>query len=467
MFSPSDRLRSIWTQAVSLGWPVAVQQTLNTLMRTVDILVTGFFSPAAVAAIGLADLYSRLPLRVGMGLGSGAIALSSQETGRGAGVTRDRAVTQALLLGLLAGLPLAAVGLLFSEPLISVLGATATVARTGGTYLAIVLAVAPLRIVGFVGARALQGTGDTRTPMAVNGTATLLNIVLSVALGLGVAGAPRLGIVGVGIATAVGRTVEAVALVGVILSPRVSLSLARPRGLLLTRQLLAVSVPDIVGGLSTELARFPFNSLVLLFGTEANAAYHIANRVYQQFTAPLFRAFRTVSSILVGQELGAGRPDDARYAAYAICGLSLATLGVAGGLLFAFAGPLATVFTDDLATIGYAADFNRAFAVAMVFIGVYFPFSGSLKGAGDTRTPFWAGVVGSYVFLLGASYLLAVTLGYGIVGVYVGIVLSYVARAAIVGARMGGRDWTDLAARMIDERAAADGDRDDRTDRRG
>ncbi len=467
MFSPSDRLRSIWTQAVSLGWPVAVQQTLNTLMRTVDILVTGLFSPAAVAAIGLADLYSRLPLRIGMGLGSGAIALSSQETGRGAGVTRDRAVTQALLLGLLAGLPLAAVGLLFSEPLISVLGATATVARTGGTYLAIVLAVAPLRIVGFVGARALQGTGDTRTPMAVNGTATLLNIVLSVALGLGVAGAPRLGIVGVGIATAVGRTVEAVALIGVILSPRVSLSLARPRGFLLTRQLLAVSVPDIAGGMSTELARFPFNSLVLLFGTEANAAYHIANRVYQQFTAPLFRAFRTVSSILVGQELGAGRPDDARYAAYAICGLSLAILGVAGGLLFAFAGPLATLFTDDLATIGYAADFNRAFAVAMVFIGVYFPLSGSLKGAGDTRTPFWAGVVGSYVFLLGTSYLLAVTLGYGIVGVYVGIVLSYVARAAIVGARMGGRDWTDLAARMIDERAAADGDRDDRTDRRG
>jgi putative MATE family efflux protein len=452
---PSDRLRSVWAQTVSLGWPVAVQQTLNTLMRTVDILVTGFFSPAAVAAIGLADLYSRLPLRIGMGLGSGAIALSSQETGRGAEDTRDRAITQALLLGFLAGLPLVAVGLAFGEDLVALLGASSEVARLGGQYLAIILVAAPMRIAGFVGARALQGTGDTRTPMLINGSATLLNILLSLALGLGLAGLPRLGIVGVGVATAVGRTVETGLVTATIASDRVSLSFARPRGLLLTRQLLEVAVPDVAGGLNTEIARFPFNSLLLLFGTEATAAYHIANRLYQQLAAPLFRAFRTVSSILVGQALGSDRPDDARYTAFAICGLSLAVLGALGALLFAGAGPLSTIFTDDPATIRFATGFNRTFAVAMALIGIYFPFSGALKGSGDTRTPFWAGVVGSYVFLLGVSFLLAVTLDYGLSGVYVGIVLSYVSRAVIVGARMFGDDWAELAARMIDEREAA------------
>ena len=452
-----ERVRSVGNRTLDLGWPVAVQQTLNTLMRTVDILVTGFFSPVAVAAIGLADLYSRIPLRIGMGLGSGAISLSSQETGRGSTDTRDRAVTQALLIGLLCGIPLIAVGLLFSEALIGLLGADAAVAREGGRYLAIVFAAAPMRIVGFVGARALQGTGDTRTPMVINGGATGLNILLSIALGLGVAGAPRLGTVGVGIATAVGRTVEAVLVVGVLLSDRTSLSLARPRGLLLTRQLLEVSVPDIVGGLGTEVANFPFNSLVLLFGTEANAAYHIGKRIYQQFTAPLFRAFRTVSSILVGQELGAGRPDDARSTAGVVAGISLTTLGAIGVLLFVAAEPLATLFTRDATTIGFATEFNRAFAVAMVFIGIYFPLSGALKGAGDTRTPFYAGIVGSYVFLLGASYLLAVVLDFGLTGVYVGIVLSYVSRAAIVGVAIRSDEWTELAARMIADRESAEG----------
>ncbi|WP_203229063.1 MATE family efflux transporter [Halobellus captivus] len=453
---PSERARSVWRRTFDLGWPVAVQQTLNTLMRTVDILVTGFFSPVAVAAIGLADLYSRIPLRIGMGLGSGAIALSSQETGRGDDVTRDRAVTQALLIGALCGIPLVIVGLLFSRGLIGLLGAEADVAREGGRYLTIVFAAAPMRIVGFVGARALQGTGDTRTPMLINGGATGLNILLSIALGLGLAGAPRLGIVGVGIATAVGRTVEAVLVVGVFLSGRTAVSLVWPRGTLLARQLLEVSVPDIVGGLSTEVANFPFNSLVLLFGTEANAAYHIANRIYQQFTAPFFRAFRTVASVLVGQELGAGRPAEARETASVISLFSLGTLGAIGVLLFVAAEPLATLFTRDAATIGYATDFNRTFALSMAFIGLYFPFSGALKGAGDTRTPFYAGVVGSYVFLLGSSYLLAVTLGFGLTGVFAGIVLSYAARAVIVGVEILGDDWTALAARLIAEREAAD-----------
>ncbi|WP_188877250.1 MATE family efflux transporter [Halarchaeum nitratireducens] len=452
----SARVRSVWRDAVSLGWPIALQQTLNTLMRTVDVLITGFFSPAAVAAIGLADLYSRVPLRVGMGLGSGAIAISSQETGRASSATRDRAIAQALLVGALAGLPIAVVGVLGSEFLIDALGAERGVVLLGGQYLAVVLAAAPFRITGFVGARALQGIGDTRTPMLVNGAATGLNILLSVALGLGVGPAPRLGIVGVGIATAASRVVEATLLIGAIRSPRTAVSLARPRDIVVTRQLLAVSTPDVAGGLSTEVANFPFNALLLLFGTEATAAYHIANRLYQQLTAPLFRAFRTVSSIRVGQALGAGDRDEARYVAGAVCALSLLTLGAAGTGLFVGAEPLVGLFTDDAATIDDAVAFTRAFAVAMACIGVYFPLAGALKGAGDTRTPFYGGLVGAYGFLLGSSYVLAVTLGFGIVGVCVGIVLSWAARAAIVGAGVLRGDWAGLAAQLIEERAALD-----------
>ena len=456
MFPLSDRLRALWRRTVSLGWPVAVQQALTTLMRTVDVLVTGFFSPVAVTALGLADLYARIPLRIGMGLGSGAIALSSQETGRESEELRDRAVTQALLVGALAGVPILLAGLLFSHVLIEVLGAESGVVRLGGQYLTIILAAAPMRIVGFVGSRALQGTGDTRTPMVINGGATVLNILLSVGLGLGVWIAPTLGIVGVGIATAVSRTVEAALIVGAIATDRTTPSLATPRDPVITKQLIAVSVPDVAGGLSSELARFPFNSIVLLFGTEATAAYHIANRAYQQFSAPFFRAFRTVGSIVVGQELGAGRVDEARFSAGAICALSVVTLTAVGTLLFVGAEPVARLFTGDATTVAYAAEFNRTFAVSMLFIGVYFPLSGSLKGAGDTRTPFWAGIVGSYVFLLGASYLLAVVLDLGLLGVYVGVVLSYVSRAAIVGAGLLWGGWADLAARMISERAESD-----------
>ena len=450
------RLRSIYRRMVGLGWPIAVQQTLTTLMRTVDIVVTGLFSPAAVAAIGLADLYAQIPLRVGLGLGAGAIALSSQDTGRGADLTRDRAITQALLIGALCGLPLVAVGLLFSDALISLLGAESEVVRLGGTYLLIVFAAAPFRIVGLVGARSLQGAGDTRTPMVVNGGANAVNVLLTVSLGLGVGVAPRLGIVGVGLATAISRLCEAVAITGAMASPWTPVSLSRPREFAVTRQLVRVSAPTFAEGMSTSLANFPFNSLLLLFGTEATAAYHIGRRIYQQLTGPLYRSLSTVTSIIVGQRLGEGDPDGARYAATAILWFGVALLGVAGVLLFVGSEALVAVFTDDRTTADYAVQFTRVFGVSMLFFGVFFPLAGALRGAGDTRTPFYARLLGAFVFLLGVSYLLAVPLGYGLLGVYVGTVLSYACWAAVATAGFRWGDWAGTAASMMAERAEAE-----------
>ncbi len=454
-----DRLLVVWRRALALGWPIAVQQTLNTLMRTVDIVVTGLFSPAAVAAIGLADLYAQVPLRIGLGFGAGAIALSSQDTGRGADLTRDRAVTQALLIGALSGLPLVAVGLLFGHALIGLLGAESAVVRQGGTYLAIVFAAAPMRIVGLVGARSLQGTGDTRTPMLVNGSASLLNILLTVTLGLGVWVAPALGIVGVGVATAVSRTFEALTLAGAIASGRTPLSLSRPRSLTITRQLVAVSLPSFAEGMSSSVASFPFNALLLLFGTEVNAAYHIGRRLYQQLAGPFYRAFSTVTSIVVGQALGEGDVEAARYATRAILAFSVALLGCAGLVLFVGAEPLVNVFTRDRATAGYAVGFTRVFGVSMVWFGVFFPLAGALRGAGDTRTPFYARLLGSFGFLLGLSYLLGVTLGYGLPGVYVGVALSYLCWAVVVavGFRWGG--WVETASALMTERSESESTR--------
>lgn len=450
-----ERVLAIWRRTVSLSWPIAVQQTLTTLMRTVDIVVTGLFSPAAVAAIGLADLYAQIPLRMGIGLGTGAIALSSQDTGRGAGAARDQAITQALVIGFAIGLPLVAVGVTVAPALISILGAERGVVQLGQRYLTIVFAAAPMRIVGLVGARSLQGTGDTRTPMVVNGTANAINILATVGLGLGVGPLPELRIVGVGLATALSRTVEAVAITAAISNDRTGLSLVRPRDLTITRQLVSVSLPNFAEGMSTSVANFPFNALLLTFGTEVNAAYHIGRRVYQQLTGPLYRSYSTAASIVVGQTLGEGEPAAARFSGFAIAALSILTLGIAGATLFVGAGPIARIFTGDAATLGYAITFTRVFGVSMVFFGIFFPFAGSLRGAGDTRTPLYARFTGTFGFMLGFAYLTGVTLGYGLPGVYVGIVLSYAWWALVVAAGFLWGGWADRAAELMAERADA------------
>ncbi|MFB6132342.1 MAG: MATE family efflux transporter, partial [Halanaeroarchaeum sp.] len=359
MTEDRGRFLDVWRRTFSLGWPVVAEHTLSTLMRTVDVLVTGLFSPAAVAAVGLADLYGQIPLRVGLGLSTGAITLSSQDTGRGAARTRNRAITQAFVLGALSGLPFVLVGWWMGPLLIDVLGAESTVVRLGGRYLALVFAAAPMRIVGNVGAGSLQGIGDTTTPMYVNGAANLLNIVLTLVLGLGLWVAPPLGIVGVGLGTAISRTVEAVAFAGAIFSARTPIAFTWPRDFTVTRQLVSVSVPRVAEGMSKTLANFPFNGLILLFGTEANAAYHIGRRIFQQISAPSYRAFGVVSNVLVGQTLGSETPGEARFETRVLVWLAVIVLGGLGVVLFLVAEVASGLFTDDPATRNAAIVFTR------------------------------------------------------------------------------------------------------------
>lgn len=445
---------SVWRRTVSLSWPIAIQQMFTTLMRTVDIIVTGLFSPAAVAAVGLADLYAQFPLRVGLGLGTGAIALSSQETGRGAVSSRDRAITQALLIGFLLGLPLVLVGILLSQGLIAILGAEREVVRLGGIYLMIVFAASPMRIVALVGARSLQGTGDTITPMLINGGANIVNIVLTVTLGLGLLGLPRLEIIGVGLATAISRTLEAIVTTGAIAGPWTEPGLARPQGLTITRQLVVISLPQFGEGMSSALAEFPLNAIILLFGTEANAAYHIGRRIYQQIGGPLYRSYSVASSIIVGQLLGEGRPMEARFACMAISAFSLATLGIAGSVLFVFAAPIAGIFTSDPETLAFAIVFTQVFSMAIVIFGVFSPVAGTLRGAGDTLTPFVGRISGVIIFLLGFSYVVSVWLDAGLLGVYMGLLLNYLWWVVVVtwGFLRGG--WAEKASSLIEEREA-------------
>ncbi|MFB6132343.1 MAG: MATE family efflux transporter, partial [Halanaeroarchaeum sp.] len=98
------------------------------------------------------------------------------------------------------------------------------------------------------------------------------------------------------------------------------------------------------------------------------------------------------------------------------------------------------------------------YAVSLLFMGIFGPLAGALRGAGDTRTPMVARLIGDFGAMVGISYLLAVPLGFGMTGVYVGLFLSFVCMAAVVAVGIRWRDWEGLAAAMIDERSPIEDD---------
>lgn len=155
----------------------------------------------------------------------------------------------------------------------------------------------------------------------------------------------------------------------------------------------------------------------------------------------------------MGQTLGEGNPDNARFAGFAITGLGVGTIGVISAGLFLVAPRLAAVFSNDLTTIGYTVDFTRTYAVALLFMVILFVFAGGLRSAGDTRTPLYAQFTGQFGFMLGFSYLIGVVFGYGLIGVYLGIVLTYAWGALVVALGFILGKWAETAAALIDERA--------------
>ena len=448
-----SRLRSVWRRVFALAWPVMAEQTLRTLMRTVDVAVTAAISPAAVVAVGLADLYARFPLRVGLGLGGGAISLSSQDTGRNATATRDEAVTQAILVGALVGVPFAAFGLLFGADAIRLLGADSEVVRLGGTYLAVVLATAPARHVALIAARSLQGTGDTRTPMYVNAVANVGNIVGSAGLGLGYFGFPELGVFGVGLATAAANVFTAVSLSAAIASDATEAGFARPKSAVVTKQLFVVSVPKIAEGLSSALAEFPFNAVLLTFGTNVNAAFQIGRRAYQQVTGPLSRGYSVAASVVVGQALGEGDPEGARYNGWAVAALGIVTVGLVGLLLAVYARPLVSLLDDTPETLRYAVPFAQVYGLSAPFLVSFTALSGSLQGASETRIPLLARATGMFGFLVGFAYVAGVVLGWGVTAAYWSVGLSNAWMALVVAAGFHWSGWADRAGGMMAERS--------------
>ena len=454
------RLWQVWKRVFGLSWPVMAEQVLRTLMRTTDLVVAGFFSPAAVAAVGLADIYARFPLRFGIGLGDGAIALSSQDTGADATANRDQAVSQALLLGLLGGIPFILFGLALNEWAIAILGglaeagAMAEVVDYGSTYLLIIMLSAPAVHVNFIAARAIQGTGDTRTPMYVNAAVNALNICLTVGLAFGVGPLPELSIIGIAAATAIADTLGATVFLLVIASPLSELGYVRPRGMVIARQLVLISWPRIAEGLSEMIAEFPFNAILLAFGTEVNAAYHIGRRMYQQVASPLGRGYGVAANVLVGQSLGEGDPGRAYYYGWAATGLSVLTVGGLCALLFAFAEEFVLIFTRDPVTVGYATAFARAYAISAVFIAAYIVLAGSLRGGSETVTPFVARMIGTFVFLLGFTYVVGIGLGYGVYAAYVAVVLDFAFRVVFIGTIFYRRRWVERGTSMMFERGS-------------
>jgi len=448
------------TEAFDLAVPVMVTGGLRVAIRAADFVMVGLaVGDAAIAGLELGFQYYFLGFGLSLAVSSGTISVVSRLQGAGERARADLAVKQSLWLSLLVSAPLVVVTWLYADPMVGVLTNDPQVIDLGARYLSVVMLALPARFWGMVAARALAGSADTRTPMYVRLVGVVTNVVLNAVLIFGLLGAPKLGVTGAALGTAIANVLAAAVFFALLVSGRYDVTLrlgGRQVDVGLLAEIVRVALPLAGMRIAQTFGRFPFLFVLGVLGTPTVAAYAIGRRVMLFALMPAW-GYATAASTLVGQHVGAG--DDAAATDYGwqSMRIALVTQLLIAAVIAVAARPVALLFGTGYPDLAVA--FIRVFALLVAGFSVARTMRGSLRGAGDTRWPLYGTLLGMYVFRLPISLLalpvgagvtlgplsVAPGLGLGLPVVYVALVGDFYIKAAVNTGRFWSGRWKRVA----------------------
>jgi len=433
---------------VSLAWPRIVTGFAIMSKHTVDVALVGWTVGAtAVAGLAFAFAYWGIAKYVGIGLAGGTVSLVSRSYGAEDGERSRSVVLQSVWVSFALSVPFVLVYVLFPESLVGLLGSNEEVVRHGAAYLAIVAPGLASEFFNLVTSRTYAGVGDTTTPMFVRAGGAVLNIVISSVLVFGLG----MGVVGVAVGTLVSVAAVTVFLawgmlgrgygVGFMSPSPVPLVFSRPLfDGSISRELLGVSAPLMARKVSEMAVAFPLLWIASSFGPVVVAGFEVGRRL-RGLLSSFNWGLSTACSSLVGQSLGSGDPEGATEYGASIIRLSALVYLISSLVVFVLAGPIAGLFVSGPGEVAQAAVFVRVAAVSAVALGVNGVTAGALLGAGDTKWPFIASIVGQYGIALPIAAIGLVT-PLGIGGLYTAFVVGLAFPAVVNFWRFRNSDWT-------------------------
>ena len=432
---------------VRLATPVVVMQLCHTLYHWIDVMWVGRLGAAATAALTTSFFAVWTAWALGDLTGVAVAATVSRHMGAGDRARAAYGAAQAVWLAIALGAAVSLVGGLAAGSLFRLLDAPAEMAGPGTAYLRIVLGGAVISFLYVVGESILRAAGDTRTPLLVIATSLVLNAVLDPFLIFGWGPFPAMGVAGAATATVVAQGVAVTWFAGLALSRHPAFpfdfkALSRPSPRY-AAALMRIGLPFCLIGILYSIVYLWLARTAAPFGTSALAVVGVANRI-ESLTYLAAVGFGLACEAMVGQNLGAGRPDRAERATWLSTGL-MAGLGlVVSALMWFVPDTLLGFFTADPAVVERGVPYLRILAPCQAFTALEIVLNGAFSGAGDTVPPAAISVTVSLLRIPLAGAL-AHGLGLGLPGIAWTITLTCIARAVIVAAWFRRGRWKTKA----------------------
>jgi len=417
-----------------LAIPMVLEMSMQSLFSVVDVYFVARLGTTPVAIVTLTEAILMIVFAIAIGFSMGTTAMVARRTGEGDPDAASRTALQAILVGIGIGAIVAAVGVTLPRFLLTLMGGSPELVREGSLFFQIIFGGNVTIVLLFLINAIFRGAGDAALAMRALWLANIVNMILDPVLIFGWGPIPAFGLEGAAIATTTGRGLGVLYQLWVLTTGRSRIRIdIRALGVdwSVMSRLARISAIGILQ-FFVSTASFLFLARIMArFGDAALAGHTLAIRLITFVMLPVW-GVGNAAATLVGQNLGAGKPERAERSVWVTSFVNMCILG-AVGLVFIFAAEsIVGLFpvADDVATI--AANCLRIMAYSYIFWAYGMTTVMAFNGAGDTTTPTWINFLVYWVLQIPLAWALGVTFGYGPRGVFAAVAICQ-AVLAVVG----------------------------------
>ena len=409
-----------------LAIPMMLEMAMEAVFAVVDIAFVAQLGTDAVAAVGITEALITVLYALSMGMGIAVTAMVSRRIGAGNPEEAARVTGQAIWIALIISLLVGIAGAYYAADLLRLMGASPGVIDTGAGFTTVLLGGSASIVYLFMLNAAFRGAGDAAVALRSLWLANGINIVLDPCLIFGLGPFPEMGVTGAAVATTIGRGTGVLYQLYYLLRSRGRLDFAlrhlRPAPALAAR-LCVVSAGGVGQFLVATSSWIAMMRIVAMYGSAPVAAYTIAIRMIEFVFLPAW-GLGNAAATMVGQNLGAGRPDRAADSAWKAARYNMVFMTIVGTLTFVFAPQITGLFSSDPDVLRYGTSCLRILGVGYPAYAVGMIMAQSINGAGDTLTPTILNLIAFWAVQIPLAWTLATTANLGPNGVFTAIVVS-------------------------------------------